>query len=347
MRQFASIPLALAISAAALGGCDADAPRPAQAGPRVVSLTPAVTAMMFDMGFGEHVVGVTRFCKLPDGVERPSVGDALTLDTESVLAIEPDVIFTQSRPEKFRGVVDVRPSVRVVQLRLEELADIPAAMRTIGEAIGKGETADTRAAAFEAKIAAVRAAAADKPRPDVLFVMGTDRPSVTAEGTFVGDLIEAAGGRNAARDIPGRARWRSTQIEAILKAAPDVVICQVLDPAEAPAAEAYWCQWDALPAARTGRVFVVTDPGWTIPSPRLAELAEKLAEMIHPPRQQGLAVPGRPRMQSSATTHSPRSRCRSARKGRGGRIFRARSPRRGGPENGTVLVLRLGRGGVA
>ena len=77
-------------------------------GPRIVSFSPALTRILFDMNLGHHVVGVTRFCRLPDGIERPRIGDAETISAETILAVRPDIILTQSLPERFRGVTDAK-----------------------------------------------------------------------------------------------------------------------------------------------------------------------------------------------------------------------------------------------
>ena len=271
------------LAALAAAGCSRQ-PAPAKGRTvRIVSFSPAITRILFDMGLGEQVVGVTRFCRLPAGVDRPRVGDAMTINAETILAVKPDVIFAQSRPSKFQGVRDVRPDVQIVELTLEELPDVVAAIERIGRVVGRGDLAAQRAAAFAAAIQAVRQQVADRKRPRVLFVMGTDRPTAAGPGTFLADLIVVAGGVNAGQDIPGQARWRPTQIEAIIKAAPDVLICQASDPERGEKVRQYWLKWQDIPAAKARRVHVVTDPGWTIPSTQLAELAGRLARRVHPP----------------------------------------------------------------
>ena len=273
--------LSCSLAAAALAGCAKPAPTSAPAQVRIVSFTPAITQILFDMGLGEQVVGVTRFCKLPAGVERPRLGDAMSLNAEAILAVRPTVIFTQSGTRKFQGVRDIRPDVQVVQVMLESLGDVSAAIDRIGQAVGRADLARTCRATFDAKIQAVRQGVAGRTKPRVLFVMGTDRPTAAGPGTFIADMIVAAGGANAGADVSGAARWRPTHIEAILKAAPDVLICQAFPADRAEEARKYWLKWRDLPAAKAGRVYVVTDDHWTIPSTQLAELAPKLAEMIH------------------------------------------------------------------
>ncbi len=249
--------------------------------PRIVSFSPALTEIVFDMGLGEYVVGVTRLCRLPEGVDRPRLGDAFTINTEMILSVRPDVILTQSGAEKFKGICDINPAVRVESFQLETLDDISAAIERIGEIVGRSDLAKKRNTDFTAKLESIRRRVSGQTKPRVLFVMGTDRPTVAGGDNFIADLIDVTGGVNAGTDIPGKTHWRRTHIDAIAKAAPDVIICQVFDKGQADSARKYWLGWKDLPAAESGRVYVVTDPHWSIPSMRLADLASDLSYIIH------------------------------------------------------------------
>lgn len=247
---------------------------------RVVSFSPAITQMMFDMDLGDQIVGVTRFCRLPAGVQRARVGDARSFNSEAILAVRPDVVFAQTTPAKFQGVRDIDGHIKIISLSIESLDDIPAAMLTIGKELGCGKIARKKADAFSQAIEAVEYRVRLLPRRRTVFVMGTDRPVVAGEGTFVADMITSAGGTNVGAVIPGQTIWRPTQIEAIMKVRPDVLICQAA-PGEEDAAKAYWMQWKDIPAVDASRVYVVSDPGWSIPGTHLVELLPKMAAMIH------------------------------------------------------------------
>ncbi|HET6429428.1 MAG TPA: iron chelate uptake ABC transporter family permease subunit [Phycisphaerae bacterium] len=291
MRRVWTFILAAAVLTA---GCDKTATvttSPARA-ERIVTFSPALTAIAFDMGLGDHVVGVTRFCQLPEGVQRKEVGDASSINAGLILSVRPDVIFAQTDEGKFQGVRDIDPNVRIVSLEMERLADVLKAIDQLGGAVGREDLADRAKARFLADIEAIRASVGGRDRPRVLFVMGTDRPFVAGRGTFVGDLIEAAGGVNAGSDIPGYTRWLRTQIDDIAKARPDVILCHTA-PGQSAAAGEYWLQWKDLPAARQGRVFVLTDPAWQWPSTRLAPLGRQLAAMLHPETASAPATGGR------------------------------------------------------
>jgi len=271
------------VAVALAGGCSERRPARQALRPRVVSFSPALTETLFALGLGPHVVGVTRYCVLPAGESVPAVGDAFDVNAEAILSVDPDVLLVQTSDlRRFEGVRQIDPEVRIEQFHIETLADIRAAIERIGQILGREDLARRGLRRFDAKLNAVSRSVAGLARPRVLFVTGADRPAVAGPGTFVHDLIELAGGVNAGTDIPGNTRWRETHVEAILAAAPEVLICQAHRADQVESVRAYWLGWENLPAARDRRVHVVTDRHWSIPSIRVADLAPKLAEMIHP-----------------------------------------------------------------
>ncbi|MHC4984656.1 MAG: iron chelate uptake ABC transporter family permease subunit, partial [Planctomycetota bacterium] len=257
------------------------------ASPRIISFTPALTQIMFDMGLGDHVVGVTNWCVLPDGVSRPRVGDMFTISTELILSVRPDMILTQSDPstQKFDAVRKLAPDLQIVHVPIERVADVPKAIEIIAEVTGRPETARTVLAHFEARIQRLRERVAGRESMRVLFVMGTDPPTAVADDTFTGDMIELAGCVNAGAEIPGSIRYRPTHMDAIVDLQPDVIICHIDNPTKVAEAREYWLQWRGLRAAETGRVYVVTDMDWFRPSTRLVDFADALADMVHRPTE--------------------------------------------------------------
>jgi ABC-type hemin transport system substrate-binding protein len=251
-----------------------------------VTFSPALTQIVFDMGLGEHVVAVERHSILPAGLQRVSLGDVRHIEPEAILAAEPDILLVQMRLDQFESVRRLRPDLRIEHFEIETLADIRRAVERIGRLVGKADLGRRRAERFQQQLEAVRRRARGRARPRVLFVIGYEKPAVAGKGTFIDDLVGLCGGVNAGD--PGRPhkRWRTVDLEEILAAAPEVIVCQA-DPARREAARQYWLARGELPAARAGRVHVVTDSRWTIPSTFSAEIARRLAGLIHPPAGEG------------------------------------------------------------
>jgi iron complex transport system substrate-binding protein len=183
--------------------------------------------------------------------------------------------------KELESLRQAKPDIRFEHFQIESLGDVSLAMEQIGRIVGKPKPAAAARERFAAALAAVRRAADGLPRPRVLFAIGYERPFVAGKDTFVGEMIELAGGVNAGD--PGRPhqRWRGADIEEIMAARPDVLVCQAAPGREDQTRE-YWLRVPGLPAAETARVHVVTDPRWTIPSTYSAVLAEQLLEMVHP-----------------------------------------------------------------
>jgi len=275
-RVFTFILAALLVGA----GCRRQPSPPPGPRPRVVSFSPALTDIVFDMGLGGHVVGVTNYCVLPPGQTRPALGDRINVSLEAILSVEPDVLLIQQDPGSLAALREVNPKIRIVSFQIETLQDIISAVDGIGQALGKQQQAEQFKQRFLGRLESVRRRQGGGSRPRVLFVLGYGTPVVARDRNFIHDLIELAGGANAGAEIRGLQRWQQVPLESILAAAPDVLICQV-EPAQEAAARKFWLDMQDLPAARSGRVFIVTDRRWSIPSTRVAELAEKMWEMLH------------------------------------------------------------------
>jgi len=267
--------------------CSDELPLPDTPHPRIVSNSPALTQMLFDMGLGDHVVGVTTQCELPEGQTRPTVGAAIDIDEDAILSLQPHVVLTQTQLGRFRAVQNVAPDIRFEHFRIETLADIASSLQRIGEIAGHPDVGAAARADFEAKLDAIRRRVAGRPRPRVMFVYGHDRPATSGRNTFVHDMIGLAGGINAAAERydgwknVNVEQWKNVNVEQILVLNPEVLICQT-DAAEAEKVREAWLGLTGLPAARNQRVYVVTDRHLTIPSMRSASFAADVAAMIHP-----------------------------------------------------------------
>lgn len=269
----------LLVALAVVVGCGHERPAAAPRPLRIITFSPGLTSIVFGMGLGDQVIGVTDYCILPEGVERPRLGNRQTLTGEGILKLDPDVIFVQQNPQSMEDLRKFKPDLKIVPFEMERMSDIPAAMRKVGELTGRGDLAEKARGQFEDKLAQVQKQVAGLKRPRVIAVMGYDRPVVFAPGSFVGDMIEAAGGENVGATIEGATRYRTATLEGIIRAAPDVLFCQV-DPSQEAAAREFWARVPQMPAG--SRVIVVTDRLWGIPGPHLADLTGHLARMIHP-----------------------------------------------------------------
>jgi len=262
-----------------LAGCERNLPRADAPRPRAVCFSPAITAMLFEMGLEDHIVGVTTYCTVPEGLDIPVVGSQLNIRAEPIAAVDPDVLLTQTVPRRFETVRKLKPNITIEYVRIETLGDIAATMERIAAVLDRPEKGIAARRRFEAKLAEVRRRVAGLAPRRALFVMGHRDPSVAGRDTFMNEMIEVAGGVNAA--AAKYEGWKSVGVESILKLAPEVIVCQS-GAAAADEARRYWAEL-ARSAGRNVRVHVVTDKRWTIPTGRMADpLADRMADIIHP-----------------------------------------------------------------
>jgi iron complex transport system substrate-binding protein len=284
---------------------------------RIVSLVPNGTEILFALGAGGQVVGVSHECDYPeeartrpvltgsaltpgmtaaevDAAVSAQVGNGLslyTLDEARIAELAPDVIVTQElcpvcavSTEQVDGAVRPLPRCpEVVSLDPRTLEDVFADIRRVGEITGREKEAAELLANLERRLDAVRAAVAGRPRPRVLALEWLDPPF--AGGHWVPEMIGIAGGEDVIAkpgDHSARLTW-----ERVAAADPDVIVVMPcgFDEAGARAQIATVADhpgWRSLRAVREGGVHPVDANGcFSRPGPRLVDGIERMAEIFH------------------------------------------------------------------
>jgi iron complex transport system substrate-binding protein len=285
------IPLVLAtlIPAAVRARIDSQQPqRTAEAPKRIVSLVPAVTEMLFAIGAGSRVVGVSSFDRFPPEVERiQRVGALLDPDLERILSLRPDLVVV------YRSQTDLIAQLERAQVppfvyAHAALADVTSTLREVGARVGAAERANTLASDIERRIDAQRKRFAGASRPKTLIVFSREAfalRGIYASGGvgFIHDMLIAAGGDNVFADAKQEAVQATSEL--ILARAPQVIVELRGDPVDTATVSKELRVWDALasvPAVRNKRVHILADPRTVIPGPRVAEAVEVLAKVLHP-----------------------------------------------------------------
>ncbi len=240
---------------------------------RLVPYSPALARLAYDLGLSSHIVGVTRWTELPDGSYRPIVGDATGLDVEALLRVRPTWIVFQGRPMPgIERVQKLCPGLRWTSIPLERLDDIATGARRLLELCGAPSNSPPALSRFEAFLAQ-RSNACVRGGRRVVFVTGTSRPMAASSETYIGDFIRLCGGEPV--DVPGRNRWRATDIESLRQTRFDLLLVHGATATEAAANQAWW-EAQLRRAGIHAEVRSVAGPAWLIPSLQLPELAPEL-----------------------------------------------------------------------
>lgn len=247
---------------------------------RVVSLAPSATETVLALGAGDRMVARTAADEalLPDSL--PDVGGGLDPSLETILAVRPDLVLTWSVGGD-RGVLDrLAPlGIRSFAVEPRTLEEVLGLVRDVGRLLDLESASDSLVQEVDARLRSLDVAVGDDPRPTVFYAVWLTPPSTTGRGTFLDQLIRAAGGRNVFDDLDQP--WPSVSVEELLRRDPDVIL--VSDAATSGALSGA-AGWSSLRAVREGRVFVVDGDLFSRPGPRVAEAAWTLARLLHPRR---------------------------------------------------------------
>ena len=260
---------------------------------RIVSAAPSITEMLYALGLGDRVVGVTTFCHYPPEVrDKPKIGTYLRPNLETVLAMRPDLVAALAEHgavvEQFQ-----RLGLPTLTLQHNDLAGIYRSLEQLGERTGARDAAAREIEQIQEGLAAVRARAAGRPERSVLFLVGRTPSEMqdliaVGRGSFLNELIAIAGGRNLLDEAPSF--YPHISVETLYVERPQVVIdmgdmadTDRIDEAHRRSVVALWRkEFPDLPAVGEGRVYAVANDIFVVPGPRVVEAAEALLEMIHP-----------------------------------------------------------------
>jgi iron complex transport system substrate-binding protein len=261
----------------------------AQQPKRIISLVPNVTEILFAIGAGPQVVGVSTYDVEPPEVRSlPTVGALVDPDTEKIISLRPDLVITYGSQTDLQSQLKTA-NIPFFDYRHGGIEHIFATMRTLGARTGHVAEAEKAAQTLQAAIDGVKKRVAGKTRPKTLLVFGREPGSlrnIYASGGrgFLHDMLLAAGGENVLADLDREAAQVNTEL--LLTRAPDVILelnsANRLNDADLKKVIDPWMTLSSVPAVKNKRVVVVLGSGLTVPGPRVAEGVEKLARALHP-----------------------------------------------------------------
>ena len=259
---------------------------------RIVSLSPAVTEILFAIGAGDQVAGVTQYCDYPpEARERTSVGGfaGATMSVERIRALKPDLVILSA--DMHARIVALLDDLEIPSFAVEprNFSEVYRVIALVGELCGAASGAEAVIAEMQAKIARVKERLDGRPEPSVFWVL-SEQPLMSVGGeTFVSEAISLAGGRNIFAAV--REQWPLVSPEQVLLQRPDWVL---LGSDMETAGTLPFLQnplWQPLSAVREGRTAFVNGDLLYRYGPRLADAVLLIAEILHVGNRY-LATPG-------------------------------------------------------
>ena len=250
---------------------------------RVVSLSPSITEILFAIGLGDKVVGVTEHCDYPEAAKaKPKVGGYFTTSLEDILDKDPDLILTDGYDPVMQQIEGL--GIPMLVLQPEDIDGIFKDIDLVGKVMNKEEEAARLVDSLQQrldKVAEIKASATSSPT--VFYeIDATDptKPWTAGPGSFADILISLAGGSNI---VTESGSWLQLSLEKLLSANPDIIILGDYPYVTPKQVEERSGVWQDLTAVNLGKVYAVSDPSLTSrPGPRIIDGLEEIARMIHP-----------------------------------------------------------------
>ena len=253
---------------------------------RIVSLSPQNTEILYALGLGDKIVGVTSYCNYqPEAQQKTIIGGFSTVDVEKVMSLSPDLVVAALIHEKETIPQLESHGLKVLALAPKTLNEVIQAIELVGKATGTESEASRLVDDINtrmAKVANIVAEIPDNARPRVFYVVWPD-PLMTAGGdTMQSQLIDFAGGKNIFDDLT---YYPTVGLETLLDRQPQVIIAAV-GHGSAKNSTLDWAKSEPrlknTEALLQGKVSGIDADIASRGGPRMVDALEEMFRLIHP-----------------------------------------------------------------
>ncbi len=256
---------------------------------RIVSINPAATEILFELGCQDKLIAVSDFCNYPPEIENiDKVGGVINPNFEHISVLNPDLIIIQGKCD---NIVDYcrHKEIEYININLRNISEIYHGINDLGEILQCQETANTLCRKIQKELEAVKDQLDSANKKKVFFSLyrmpGT-LTNITTCGpdTFLNEIITIAGGHNIFSDL--KQDYPVVSKETLLKRQPEIIIETYSHSTgqDSDFADVFEC-WpvlDKLDAVQNGNIHMVDSDLVLRPGPRVGQAALELARIIHP-----------------------------------------------------------------
>jgi iron complex transport system substrate-binding protein len=245
---------------------------------RIVTLAPNLTEIVFAVGAGDRVVGVSDYSDYPPPARSiPRVG-GLEVSSERVVSLRPDLVLATTEGNA-KGPVNALAAAGVPVLVVpgSSLDDVLQSIRLISRRVGRAEQGDRLARRLDERRRAVRQARGNRPGPKALLLVWPDPPQGAGGGTFLNDVLSEAGANNLLAARPG---WPLVSAEWLATTPIDILVIPDSDQTRAAYDRAFSEGSLSRGAVSRARVVRIDESTLTRPGPRVFDALERLAREL-------------------------------------------------------------------
>jgi len=251
---------------------------------RVVSIAPSVTEMLFALGVGDCVIGVTDRCDYPpEARDVESVGGFGAPSMEKLLALSPDLVIGTGIQRSDVTEALRNSGIRMLWIKTDNFSEMFETLRRIGREVGKAKQAEDVAAAMQAELDAVAEKHQGIPvdqRPRVFVEVWHDPITTAGRGSFVDEVITWAGGVNVAHDL--ESGYPTVNPEKVVEWNPNVILLGYMNQQGMKEALANRIGWGDLDAVRSGGIINDISSDLLLrPGPRLIDGVKALNRRLY------------------------------------------------------------------
>jgi len=246
-------------------------------------MAPAITEIIFALGKGSTLVGVTQFCDYPPSARKiAKIGGFLDLNIEALLALAPDIVVAY--PEQYDKVKVVESRARVLVVKHQRLSDLFLSILSIGNVLHAETNAKNMVFDLKKKLAAIADSAGHRKKIRTLIIAGRNADElknmyIVGKNDFLNELLEIAGGVNA---YQGTVDYPSISMEGVIFLNPDFIL-EISAHYEGISDEkvlALWRPFKMLPAVRNRQIKIIKESFWLRPGSRVGLIAAELARLF-------------------------------------------------------------------
>jgi iron complex transport system substrate-binding protein len=254
---------------------------------RIISLAPSVTEMVFAIGLGDSLIGVTDYCDYPAGAKKiEHIGGFVTPNVEKILNLHPDLVVVADYKRRDALAMMESSGIRTLNLTIKSFSDMFEAVRQLGQATNRAPQAEALVTRMQAELRAVPAkygfaGLPENKRPKVFVEIWSGPVTTVGRGSIIDELVRYAGGVNVAADLPGM--YPKVSPEQVIAWDPDdILVCYMTPQAKLRSLMASRIGWKNISAVKQNRIYGDVARDLILrPGPRMVDGVKLLAERLY------------------------------------------------------------------
>ena len=268
---------------------------------RIISMTPVGTEILFALGQGDNIIGVTNFCDYPpEANKKPKMGDFAALNFESLMAMKTDLLLLQDMHMQFTPQLD-RLKIPYIVMKQNTIDEICDSITRLGKICSSQDKAQKLVSGILADVKMVTSKVKGLDKPKVLLCVSRELSEkqintfyVAGNNNFYGEMIALAGGENAVTEK--KISYPQVSLEGLMTINPNVIIDLVGDKTfyhskdkidvDTIFNEKYlkgqWQRSAKVDAVNKGRIYIMQGTVYLRPGARSGMILKAFAKAIHP-----------------------------------------------------------------